>query len=508
MSDDMQNDKLSAEIPEELHDWYYKEIDGLLAESRRAINSDVYPFQAESKGFLLPLVINVGIAFLAILVLVVAFATLNNQEQNIISNYNYLLTVEGRILSEYRQETEKKLQDLNNQIAAVETRLQGVTDEKNRLLAEMDLQIESARDKLVYELQETLAAERIRLGQQGLTETEIERRIGELEQARTAELETYQRELRAQLEREYEQKQSATQARLEEYEKILAESRNERSRLESELDQTNEKIKNLTSEDLDVTNTSAQNPSLNAGSEATSPGNSQNAQTRDKIIIDQINAMYKNINTAVVSGDFDAALGAIDALDNYISGDELASLSVIKNRSESDRQALETLEMMISLQKAVALDAASAVIKTSDETAAEIPADILQRSEKLARLQSSVHAVESGVKNYYRTNKSSQQEADLVEHLEVKLLVKEILSSEPVASRHLGLAEKLEEYYSVLGDSKLTAGQLIAMQNITNLFEQLEQSDAKLPESWKQIKNEDIRYSLLQIIRELENLLE
>ncbi|MBN1647890.1 MAG: hypothetical protein JW874_07650 [Spirochaetales bacterium] len=505
MNDHREDDPLLAEIPDELHDWYYNEIDSLLAESRRAVSKEAHPFAAERKGYLLPLVLNLSIAFFLVIALVTIFTVLDRQEKDILSNYTYYFTIEGRILAEYRQETEKKLAALNNQIVDVEYRLRDVTEEKDRLLSEMDARINEEKVRLNTEMRTALDEERHRLQGLGLAAAEIESRIRQFEAARIKEAKEYQVILEAQFRFEYEKKEKDMKVRLAEYEQILAVNLEEKTRLETELEQTNAKIRDLAGQSdkkIPAAGTATAGDTVTAAGPTPAAGGLRD--TADVgIVTDQINSMYREINMAVAAADYTAALQAIRDLTEYLRLEKISALSTVRQRSEGDRQAVNSLQTLIAQLQ----DKALQPVSVSDRGPA-LPAEVLFSAEKLDKLREKIREAEISSRKYFHSIKGTAEKNDLVAQLEVKLAVKEILTSEPVVSQHPDLAAKLEEYYAVLGQDRQTAGQLIALRNIVDLFEQLEKPGSALPAGWKKIDNEEIRYSLLQVIRELGRLLD
>ncbi len=101
--------ELTKEVPKELYDKYSREIDDLVLESRTKIKGNVHAFTPKKNSLLIPLIINISAVVIIFTGLLLIDFFFNLQEQNIISNYTVLNTVEGRILLEYKQQTEEKL---------------------------------------------------------------------------------------------------------------------------------------------------------------------------------------------------------------------------------------------------------------------------------------------------------------------------------------------------------------------------------------------------------------
>ncbi len=505
MNDDNYLSELTAEVPKELHNKYSKEIDDLILKNITQIKKDAYLFTPKKKSYLIPLIINISAVVVILIGLLLISSFFNMQERNIISNYTVLNTVEGKILYEYKQQTEEKLRQINNEIDKIEQRLFNVTDEKNILLAEIDTIVLEKQKELELKMEQELFEERLKLQEQGLSAEAIEIKLKELEQTQQNQIDEYKEALRLELEEEYEVKQANYLSMLDEYEETLKQIRVQREYLEIELENSNTEIENLAkhfSRETSQTESSTNITELNSLNEY---------QQEEELVMDQISSIYNKIKENIENMEFQYADENLNNLSSYLNEKSIALLPAVQKRRELDAFIIGSLERLIEFETfkepETNVPELTETIVTTVETSDTQPGS---EDSKLIKLVERLELIESEFNRFFADNPgvlSSISEEDFIALVEVKLLIKRILSTDPIASEYPGLSDKIEEYYSALGNEKMATGRLYALLDVLDLLENLESNNSQINHNWDDFINADIKNSFLQIVQKLQSVL-
>ncbi len=498
--------ELTKEVPKELYDKYSREIDDLVLESRTKIKGNVHAFTPKKNSLLIPLIINISAVVIIFTGLLLIDFFFNLQEQNIISNYTVLNTVEGRILLEYKQQTEEKLRQINDEIGKIEQRLLSVTEEKNNLMAGIDTIILEKQKELESQMEQEIEEERLKLQEQGLSAEAIEQQLRVLEQEKQSEIDLFRAELREKLEEEYEIKQSDYLALLNDYETTLKQIQTQRIYLETELENSNVELTNL-AEHINIQTSQAESPA-----ESTVLNSINEYLQEEDLVIEQISVMYRKIEGNIENMQFEKAEENLNNLSSFLNEESIALLPAIQKRRELEEFIIGSLRKLLEFEtfqepENNMPELTETVINT---TAA---ADIQTNTEdsKLIELIEQLELIESEFNRFFTDNPgilSYTSEEEFIALVEVKLRVKEILSTDPIASEYPGLAGQLEDYYSALGNEKVTTGRLYALFDVLDLIENLENKNSSIRNNWDDFNNVDVKNSFLQIIQKLQSVLE
>jgi hypothetical protein len=483
--------------PKELYEKYSKEIDDLIRKTRAQIQKDAFLFTSKKKSFFIPLVINISAILLTIAGLFLAGFFFNLKEQDIISHYAGISTVEGKILLEYKQQTEEKLRRINNQIGKIEQKLLNVTEEKNDLLEEIDSVILERQKELELQMTRELEEERVRLQGQGLSEELIEERLKELELAKQNEIDEYKESLRTELEHEYEAKQAGYLALLNEYEETLSQVQSQREYLEDELEENNkelEKLKKHISKEETPVDTTGES------------GSAGEYRKEEELVLDQIASIYREIKESIENLEFYKADEYLTILSEYVSEDSIIMLPAVRQRIEFDKFIIGSLKKLIEFETL----SEGYMQETATDAVSEIKPDTAEENTEYLRLVERLNSIESEFNKFFADNPgiiSYASEDEFIGLVGDKLLVKKILSTDPIASEYPGLADKLEKYYVALGNEKSTTGQYYALLDVLDLLENLEKNSSRIQYHWENINDEDVKNTFLQIIQKLKSIL-
>jgi hypothetical protein len=129
----------------------------------------------------------------------------------------------------------------------------------------------------------------------------------------------------------------------------------------------------------------------------------------------------------------------------------------------------------------------------------------VRKLEQMQRLKQNYVTAET--EGELTATRSPQELRDL---LQIKLLVKEILDSEPVRSRYPGMYDKLDLYLDAYGAERAVEGRVEAVQDVIAIVEQFsrEQEAEALEGVWERYRVAYSRNRLLRLLEALEDLLE
>lgn len=494
--------ELDSHSPVELLGKYSKEIDEFILKNTPEIKKETFLLSPEKRNFFIPLMINISAVLLILAGLFFSKLFFNIQEQNIISNYAVLNTVEGRLLLEYKQETEEKLRLINGEISKIEQRLLNVTDEKNKLVSEIDMIVSEKQKELEARMASELEEERENLLGQGLSGQEIEDKLKTLETAKLIEINEQKEELRSELEEEYKMMQADYQELLDEYESTLKQVQTQREYLEKELEDKNAELENLSKH---IGKTDSEEQITKENTELTS----LNEEHREEELIkEQIESFYNKIMVNMENSNFTEAKKNLAYLTEYLNEDTISGIPSVLERKEFDQFLLFSLKRLIDFEtKPYTIQTDTEDLNTTEGSKTEPDTIAEDKKPLLERIK----YIENKFETYFKENPGilkTTSEDEFIDLVEVKLLVKEILNSEPVSAEYPGISDKLEEYYSALGNEKTSTGKYYALLNVLDLLESMESNSSIIRHDWENLDNNDLKSLFLQIIRKLENLLE
>jgi hypothetical protein len=223
------------EISAEEREQVLAQIESAVAQAHAPDRTDLAVLEAEKKGLLFPLLINIAAVVLigcGVFLLVRHFEL---RKDNITLRRRAYVSAEGTLIQTLKQETESQLQAKEQEISSIQERLQAVERERQALKLKLEADLESKQEELRSQLREELREERSRLTALGTSEANISNKLRELESRQQGAIDEqiarYRRQLDAQLqERESELLASETRAR-----EALEQANRERDQLLAEL---------------------------------------------------------------------------------------------------------------------------------------------------------------------------------------------------------------------------------------------------------------------------------
>ena len=295
----MDSKQLEMEISPEEREQVLREIETAIDESRTPETADLYMVRAEKRGWLFPLLINLAAALLIAAGVFLLTRHFELRRDSITLRRSSYLSMEGNLIQTLKQESEKKLQAKEEEVASIQEKLQAVDQERQALKLSLEADLAAKEQELRRQLEVELETEKQRLLSLGTSNTGIADQLRALERRQELsidrEIEQYRRQLEAQLrEKEEELFQSQALARQaldqanRDRELLLAELRqqeSERSELEKRLTELSARMRDTVSSDA----TAALEAELAAKTEEVEELQSQlRAVVQDGVLLNQL----------------------------------------------------------------------------------------------------------------------------------------------------------------------------------------------------------------------------
>jgi len=371
------------EISPEEREQVLKQLETAIVESRTPQRADLALLQAEKRGLLFPLLIN-----LAALVLVGAGVFLLSRhfelrKENITLHRSSYISAEGTLIQTLKQETESRLQVKEEEIASIQRQLQRVDQERQALTLQLEADLQTKEEQLRRQLEEDLGRERDRLVALGTSEAQIIEHLRELESREQGSIDRAITDYRRQLD-----------AQLQEKERELLESqRLTREALAQASRERNELLSALRKQESEKSAAEQRLTELNARLQA------------ETLLKDQSAAMFASLQEHLRAERYSAALQDLESLeDNPIVETYLVDLlkqliqsSQERTGEEAESAALQAMEAELAAKTAQideleeqirAIVAASSSDKNADAVLAK------QLQERADRLSAQLKASE------------------------------------------------------------------------------------------------------------------
>ena len=320
-----------------------RQIEGAVSSESIAATSRLIAFKPKNKGILFPVVINS--AALVLIALVVFFSAIiyrvRHSEMSL--ETGTFLSTERRILDVFREESERQLEERDKTIVTIQDEVQELDRQIEELKRIMQSSIDNREKELRQAMQDALDSERARLRGQGISEEEIDRRIGELEERMSSEynrqLEEYMRESAATLKKREEElleEKKKAEKRLEaasrEKDQLIEETRRREAELQEKYDSAKTRLREETSEAEER---------FKAISEL---------REKEQLVTDQILGSYAAIITKIENEDFDGAYKDIANLRAMLLDESLDYMPTVVKRRKIELFMVALLEERVEAE--------------------------------------------------------------------------------------------------------------------------------------------------------------
>jgi hypothetical protein len=319
------------------------EIDEVSRRNRIAARAEDFIVKPRRKGFVFPLAVNL-MAIAVTIGAVLALSQLFGRRDLAISESAASMdTAEGKLLSEYRRDSESKLLEKDKAIADFRSRILSLDKERSDLAANIDEKVKAREADLRSGLQSALDAEKKRLADQGLSATALQARLRSYEAERTAAFDKQLADSRKQAAVEKSAAEDRFSQLKDEYQKSIAGLGDERKRIEDEAKKSEESLR--LSMDAKNKQLESQSSAARAGLDQarTELASLEAEQSKAKAEEDRVIGLYGTIRVALQDRRYEDAAAGADALASYLKDPSLLPNASIQDRRNADLFVAETL---------------------------------------------------------------------------------------------------------------------------------------------------------------------
>ncbi|MBN2553682.1 MAG: hypothetical protein JXB06_12975 [Spirochaetales bacterium] len=193
------------------------EINEVMEKNRLEITPETFAFTPKKKGSLIPMLINGGALLVLALGAFSLLAFFNREERSLIRESSTVLSAEGKLIAALRRESEQQLNQKDRQIADIQIRLEELRRDAETAKLDTEARIRDREEELRTELEAQLESERQKLQGEGLSSAAIADQLRGLEQRLTIENENRLAAFRSRSEAELAEKEEQLAALEEQY---------------------------------------------------------------------------------------------------------------------------------------------------------------------------------------------------------------------------------------------------------------------------------------------------
>ncbi|MGO9412523.1 MAG: hypothetical protein ACLQCB_17450 [Spirochaetia bacterium] len=350
-------------------------IEDLLAGNRKQISPQALEYSAKRRGAMLPIISNVVIFVVFVVVGFVIFLLLNHQEKFIATGQATVLGAENKLIAAMKKQTEAELAGKDEAILDAQKKLQGLSQEQQRLRDQADSAVKAKEQALRADFETRLSAEKARLERQGLSAAAQSRELRDFQAARQREIEAQLAAARRQADVELSARQKSLAVLASQYQNDLDAARQQRLQMQAESAQKEASLRSQASQGL---------PAAQSGVAAQEElARLQAQREKDQLVLDQLLAGYSRVNAALQGQDLAAAQKGLDSLRAYLNDPSVATLPTIQKRRGVEIFLIDSLDDLVRSRRSSASPQAGA----SSEAAAQVRSigDLVARGDALSK---------------------------------------------------------------------------------------------------------------------------
>ncbi len=470
-------------------DEIYSEIDRMVEKLHAEVAAVSTDFSVIKNDTVIPLIVIIG----SIIVLfgggLFFLSFYNSKEKTILTTRNRVLSTESKILAAVKAESEEQLEIRDQQIKSIQNQLSTAIEDRNRLKEDTEKTLNAREEELKNAMNDTLEAERAKLVEQGLSSEDIQKKITETSNRLEAENETVMNDFKEQYEQELAEKELAMSIKIEEYQNNLDQSKSEQARLEEQIAQREKELLQ-DFDDQSAALESQRNLVLSQLEEI------ENVSSKEHLVSSQILESYRSIENKIAKSEYEDALAEIANLENFLKQDSVLELSGIKERLPVENFVIATLRNSISMGKTIKevfprekaelnADIRKLESRILSQNQLILKADLEQKDRDNLILE--VSELQDEYRSYMSTLPEEKQpdQDEIIELLGTKVILKQIVSTEPVKSQYPELLDQLELYFSTFGDNQKEEGRAGAFDEINSLISSLTDNAGTADRPWE-----------------------
>jgi len=333
------------EVSEDERQQILGQIDRAIQSERKPLDQELADVRPRKRGGLFPVVVNAAAVLLVVAGAFLLWELFEVRSEGITLSSAGFVSAEGSLLEALRQESEGLIRDKEQQIAAIEQRLQAMDRQTLELKAQLQSDLRAREQELRRRIEAELAVERDRLRAAGSSDSAIDRELRELltrrERALAAELDQY----RGDLDLAIQEKERELAVSRQELQAALSAATSERIRLAAEMTQREAELR----AQFDRERESLRQEASVAERRLVTL---QEAQRQERLLQDQLEGYYRESLDRLRSGDPAGAGEALGALTRLLDSPAVVRVPALLDRRALDRALVGALEELIALRAA------------------------------------------------------------------------------------------------------------------------------------------------------------
>jgi len=404
----------------------------------------------------------------------------NSKEQSLLTSRKTVLSAESKILEAVKAKSRKQISMRDQQIQSIQTQLSTAIRDKDNLKADTERTLVKREEELRKAMESALEAERAKLIEQGLSSEDVQKQISEKSQQLEADNKAQLESLRKQYELELAQKESAMTKQIDEYQKSLQQTQSEQDKLQALMKQKEEEMllgfnKKSTALENEKNSISARLEDL------------ETVNRNEQLIFSQILASYIKIEKQIQSSKYASANAEIDKLENYIKQKSIPELPGVMAKVPEENFVIKTLREYIKMKRTLeefrreraglysSISSLKATVSNQDNQLNAQKVTITQLETEKKKRETLLHLV-TDLQTRYRSYSSKTPKSDkegedqILDLLGTKVLLKEIVSTDPVKSRYPAMADQLDSYFNTYGETLKKEGRKAEISDVNTVL--------------------------------------
>jgi hypothetical protein len=361
-----------------------REIEKVATKNRMAVSPEEFVVKAAKRGVLFPVLVNLVAMVLLVGGLSAFYVFFQRGETQLTQAGTGTITAEGKLIETFKKESEAKLLEKNQQINAIQGRLQEIDRQRQDLQANMDAKVRAKEDQLKTAMAAEIAAEKARLQKQGLSEQDINRRLAAMEAQKSAQSDAQLAAFRAQAETDKQKADENLKTLQAEFNANLAAANQERQQV---LDESKKREADLQAQLEQKTREAASAQASSAQALAAL----QSRKEQEDLAAAQLVGLYSVVKADITAKDFAKAITGLQAIRDYVNSTDVAVLPSMQQRRDVDLFVVDSLTSYVQEQLSPANADTSSLIaaagQISDVRAAVAQADAQARAGNTAEAE-------------------------------------------------------------------------------------------------------------------------
>ncbi len=337
-----------------------QEIEKVATKNRIAVNPEAFAVRAAKKGVLFPVLVNLAALITLVGGLTGLYFFFQRGETQLARSQTGVITAEGKLIETFKKESEARLLEKNQQIDQIQGRLQEIDKQRQDLQANMDAKVRQREDQLKASMAAELAAEKVRLQKQGLSEQDIANRLSAMEAQKNADSQRQLAAFRAQAETDTQKSDENLRSLQAEFNANLATANAERQQV---LEDSKKREADLQAQLEQKTKEAA---SAQASSQQALAALQSRKQQED-LVAGQLVGLYSVVKADISAKDFSKAITGLQAIRDYVNSASVAAFPSMQQRRDVDLFLVDSLTSYVQGQLSPASADTSSLIAASGQ---------------------------------------------------------------------------------------------------------------------------------------------